>query len=71
MPSILNKNPKIPFLHFEISTVKGGVFLGFWPISIRIDDINRQIEPKKSKSGNLGGQNLSIGSLGGHPEKGW
>jgi hypothetical protein len=26
---------------------------------------------KKSESGSLGGQNLSIGSLGGHPKKGW
>jgi hypothetical protein len=26
---------------------------------------------KKSESGSLGGQNLSIGSLEGHPEKEW
>jgi hypothetical protein len=26
---------------------------------------------KKSESSSLGGQNLSIGSLGGHPKKGW
>jgi hypothetical protein len=49
MPSILNRNPKIPFLHFEILTVKGRVFLGFWPISVRIDGINRQIEPKNQE----------------------
>jgi hypothetical protein len=29
MPSILNRNSKIPLLHFEILTVKGGVFSGF------------------------------------------
>jgi hypothetical protein len=49
MPSILNRNPKIPLLHFEIPTVKGGVFLGFWLISVRIDDINRRIGPKNQK----------------------
>jgi len=27
MPSILNRIPKISLLHFEILTVKGGVFL--------------------------------------------
>jgi hypothetical protein len=32
MPSIINRNPKIPLIHFEILTVKGGVFSGFWPI---------------------------------------
>jgi hypothetical protein len=26
---------------------------------------------KKLESGSLRGQNLTIGSLGGHPEKGW
>jgi hypothetical protein len=69
MPSILNRNSKIPLLHFEILTVKGGVFSDFWPISVRIDGINRRMGPKKSESGSLGGQNLSIGSLGGHLEK--
>jgi hypothetical protein len=49
MPSILNRNPKIPLLHFEILTVNGWVFLGFWPIFIRIDDINRRMEPKNQK----------------------
>jgi hypothetical protein len=49
MPSILNRNPKIPLLHFEISTVKGGEFLGFWPISVRIDGINRRMGPKNKK----------------------
>jgi hypothetical protein len=49
MPSILNRNPKIPLLHFEILTVKGGVFSGFWPISVRIDGINRRMGPKNQK----------------------
>jgi hypothetical protein len=49
MPSILNKNSKIAFLHFEILTVKGGVFSGFWPISVRIDGINRRMRPKNQK----------------------
>jgi hypothetical protein len=71
MPLILNKISKIPLLHFDILTVKGGVFLGFWPISVRINGINRRLRPKKSESGRLGGQNLSIGSLGGHPENRW
>jgi hypothetical protein len=69
MPSILNRNPKIPLIHFEIHTVKGGVFSGFWPIFVRIEGINRRMRQKKSESDSLGGQNLSIGSLGGHPEK--
>jgi hypothetical protein len=46
MPLILNRNPKIPFIHFEIPTVKGGVFSGFLPISVRIDGINRQMNQK-------------------------
>jgi hypothetical protein len=29
MLSILNRNPKIPLLHFEIPTVKGWVFRVF------------------------------------------
>jgi hypothetical protein len=49
MPSILNRNPKIPFLHFEIFTVKGGVFSGFGPNSVRINGINRRIGPKNQK----------------------
>jgi hypothetical protein len=49
MPSILNRNPKIPLIHFEILTVKGGVFSSFWPISVRIEGINRQIGPKNQK----------------------
>jgi hypothetical protein len=46
MPSILNKIPKIPLIHFEILTVKGGVFLSFWPNSVRINGINRWMGPK-------------------------
>jgi hypothetical protein len=69
MPSILNRNSKIPLLHFEISTVKGGVFSGFWPISVRIDGINRRMRPKNKKM--VEGQSLSIGCLGGHKEKWW
>jgi hypothetical protein len=49
MPSILNRNPKIPLLYFEILTVKGGVFSGFWPISVRIDGINRRMRSKNQK----------------------
>jgi hypothetical protein len=49
MPSILNRIPKIPFLHFEILTVKGGVFSDFWPISVRINGINRRMRPKNQK----------------------
>jgi hypothetical protein len=53
------KTPKIPLLYFEIPTVQGGVFLGFWakkvtcrahdPISVRIDSINGQMGPKNQK----------------------
>jgi hypothetical protein len=49
MPSILNRIPKIPILHFEILTVKVGVFSGFWPISVRINGINRRMGPKNQK----------------------
>jgi hypothetical protein len=49
MPSILNRIPKIPLLHFEILTVKGGVFSVFWPNSVRINGINRQMRPKNQK----------------------
>jgi len=49
MPSILNINSKIPLLHFEILTVKGGVFSSFWPISVRINGINRRMGPKNQK----------------------
>jgi hypothetical protein len=49
MPSILNRIPKIPLLHFEILTVKGWVFSGFWPNSTRINDINRRMGPKNQK----------------------
>jgi hypothetical protein len=49
MPSILNRIPKIPLLHFEIRTIKGGVFPGFWPISVRINGINRRMGPKNQK----------------------
>jgi hypothetical protein len=49
MPSILNRISKIPLLHFEILTVKGGVFSGFWPISVRINGINRRMGPKNQK----------------------
>jgi hypothetical protein len=49
MPSILNRISKIPLLHFEILTVKGGVFSSFWPISVRINGINRRMGPKNQK----------------------
>jgi len=49
MPSILNRIPKIPLLHFEILTVKGGVFSGFWSISVRINGTNRRMGPKNQK----------------------
>jgi hypothetical protein len=49
MPLILNRIPKIPLLHFEILTVKGGVFSDFWPISVRINGINRRMGPKNQK----------------------
>jgi hypothetical protein len=49
MPLILNRIPKIPFLHFEIITVKGGVFSDFWLISVRINGINRRMGPKNQK----------------------
>jgi hypothetical protein len=55
----MTKTPKIPLLHFEILTVQGGVFSGFWakrvtcrahdPISVRIDGINGQMGPKNQK----------------------
>jgi hypothetical protein len=54
MSSILNRIPKIPLLHFEILTVKGGVFSSFWLISVRINGINRRMGPKKLESGSLG-----------------
>jgi hypothetical protein len=49
MPSILNRIPEIPLLHFEILTVKRGVFSDFWQISVRINDINRRMGPKNQK----------------------
>jgi hypothetical protein len=49
MPLILNRIPKIPFLHFEIITVKGGVFSDFWLIFVRINGINRRMGPKNQK----------------------
>jgi hypothetical protein len=49
MPSILNRISKIPLIHFEILTVKGGIFLGFLPISVRIDGINSRMGPKNQK----------------------
>jgi hypothetical protein len=49
MPSILNKNSKILFPHFEILTVKEGVFSDFWSISVRIDGINRWMGSKNQK----------------------
>jgi hypothetical protein len=49
MPLILNRIPKIPLLHFEILTVKGGIFSGFWPISVRINSINRRMGLKNQK----------------------
>jgi hypothetical protein len=51
--------------------VKGGVFSGFWPNSVRINGINRQMGLKKSESGSLGGRSANVGSSGCHPEKGW
>jgi hypothetical protein len=49
MPLILNRISKIPLIHFEILTVKGGVFSDFWPISVRINGINRRMRPKNQK----------------------
>jgi len=49
MSSILNRIPKIPLLHFKILTVKGGVFSGFLPISVKINGINRRMRPKNQK----------------------
>jgi hypothetical protein len=49
MPLILNRIPKIPLLHFEILTVKGLVFLAFWPIYVRINGRNRRMGPKNQK----------------------
>jgi hypothetical protein len=49
MPLILNRILKIPLLHFEILMVKGWVFSGFWPISVRINGINRRMESKNQK----------------------
>jgi hypothetical protein len=49
MPSILNRNPKILLLHFEIPAVKGWVFSSFWLISVRIEGINRRMGPKNQK----------------------
>jgi hypothetical protein len=49
MPSILNRILKIPLQHFKILTVKGGVFSGFWPISVRINGINRRMGLKNQK----------------------
>jgi hypothetical protein len=49
MSSILNRIPKIPLLHFEILTVKGGVFSSFWPIYVRVNGINRRMVPKNQK----------------------
>jgi hypothetical protein len=46
---ILNRISKIPILHFEILTIKGGVFLDFWPIYVRINGINRRMRPKNQK----------------------
>jgi hypothetical protein len=49
MPSIINIILKIPLLHFEILTVKGGVFSGFWSIFVRINGINRRMGSKNQK----------------------
>jgi hypothetical protein len=49
MPSILNRIPKIPLLHFEILMVKGGVFSDFLPNSVRINGINRRMGQKNQK----------------------
>jgi hypothetical protein len=69
MPSILNRISKIPLLLFEILTIKGGVFSGFWPISVRINGINKRMESKKSESNKLESRNASISSSMCHPEK--
>jgi hypothetical protein len=49
MPSISNRISKIPLLHFEILTVNGGVFSGFWPNSVRINGINRRMGLKNQE----------------------
>jgi hypothetical protein len=71
MPSIITeigqKSENTPPLTVRISKCMRGIF-GFL---FRIDVINERMGQKKSKSSSLGGQNLSIGSFGGHPEKGW
>jgi hypothetical protein len=71
MPSIITeigqKSENTPPLTVRISKCMMGIF-GFL---FRIDGINERMGPKKSKSCSLGGKNLSIGSLGGNPEKGW
>jgi hypothetical protein len=43
------QNSENTLLHFEILTVKGWVFSGFWPISVRINGINRRMRPKNQK----------------------
>jgi hypothetical protein len=69
MPSILTeigqKPEKTPPLTVGISKYKRGIF-GFL---FRIDGINGRMGLKISESGSLRGQNLSIGSLRGHPKK--
>jgi hypothetical protein len=65
MPSIINRNPKIPLIHFEILTVKGSVFSGFCSISVRIDGINRRMGLKNQKVVVWGAIRRNGGSLGG------
>jgi hypothetical protein len=56
-----------PPLTVGISKCRRGIF-GFL---FKIDGINGRMRPKNHKVVVWGGQNLSIGSLGDHPEKGW
>jgi hypothetical protein len=71
MPSILTeigqKPENTPPLTVGISKCRRSIF-GFL---FRIDGINGQMRLKNQKVIVLGGQNLSINSLGGHPKKGW
>jgi hypothetical protein len=63
MPLILTeigqKLENTPPLTMKISKCRRGIF----KIMFRIDGINGRMEPKKSKSGSLESQNLSIDSL--------
>jgi hypothetical protein len=71
MPLILTeigqKSENTPPLTVRISKCKRGIF----GILFRISGINGRMGSKNQKVVVWGGQNLSIGSLGGYPEKGW